>query len=388
MKRDKSSSQACLRGNFLRGWPALLTLLVSLVFILLRLESYAFDPAALAEPGTRFSQLDPGGSEGYDGQFTLYIAQDLIPRSVSSHLDVPAYRYQRILLSLLAFLLSAGNRVLIPWMLLVINITAHTAAVLGLAELLHRAGHARRYALIYGLWAGVVLTIAADLHEALAYGLVILGWSSWRRGEWTGPVFLTLAMFAKETSLLFWFAALLEEILPLLSRRPRKHATLRQIMRIPSTSLLLAGGLLFALWQAWLWLIFGRPGLGSGGAVATGFEWLPFGGLVKLAPYGSYFAGVLAIATPIVLLALWGVYELFQSLLRKELSAEAAALALNSALMIFLPFSSYREPWAVVRLAAGLVLAAVLHAAVAGNRRVLNYAMFLIVYLVILVKML
>jgi hypothetical protein len=28
----------------------------------------------------------------------------------------------------------------------------------------------------------------------------------------------------------------------------------------------------FLVWQAWLWRTFGEPGIGSGGAMSTGFE--------------------------------------------------------------------------------------------------------------------
>ncbi|NIS82113.1 MAG: hypothetical protein GTO14_18325, partial [Anaerolineales bacterium] len=77
----------------------MVTFLISGGYVLWRLVAAEWNPVALAELGTRFSEVDPGGTEGYDGQFVYYMAVDPDPRSVQEHLDVPAYRYQRILLS-------------------------------------------------------------------------------------------------------------------------------------------------------------------------------------------------------------------------------------------------------------------------------------------------
>jgi hypothetical protein len=95
--------------------PALVVLLVALLLVASAIWKEGGDPLALARIGTRFSQGEPGGSEGYDGQFVYYIARDPSPQRVASYLDVPAYRYQRILLPVLARLLAAGNPAGIPW---------------------------------------------------------------------------------------------------------------------------------------------------------------------------------------------------------------------------------------------------------------------------------
>src|SRR4051812_40184986 len=47
------------------------------------------------------------GLQGYDGQFTYYIARDLL--DAKPNLDVPAYRFQRILHPLMVRLLSLGQ---------------------------------------------------------------------------------------------------------------------------------------------------------------------------------------------------------------------------------------------------------------------------------------
>src|SRR5258708_26316492 len=51
------------------------------------------------------------GAAGYDGQYTYYIAAN--PLHAAEHLDVPAYRYQRIFHPLFAGLLAFGSAPLI-----------------------------------------------------------------------------------------------------------------------------------------------------------------------------------------------------------------------------------------------------------------------------------
>ncbi len=68
------------------------------------------DPLALAQLGTQFTQGDPQGTEGYDGQFVYYLARGFQSwRRFRDRLDVPAYRYQRILLPVLARILYLGG---------------------------------------------------------------------------------------------------------------------------------------------------------------------------------------------------------------------------------------------------------------------------------------
>jgi len=59
---------------------------------------------------------------------------------------------------------------------------------------------------------------------------------------------------------------------------------------------------------------------------------------------------------------------------------------LNAAVILFVPFSTAREPLGLVRLATGMVLAVLLFAAVFGLRRVLNYSLFWVATLVLLVR--
>jgi hypothetical protein len=356
-------------------WPAALTLILSGAYILWRLLSFNMDAASLAEIGTRFSELDPGGTPGYDGQFALYVALDPESESVAVHLDAPAYRYQRILYPTLARVLVGGNPRFIPWSLLLVNLIALVGATALLCGFLIERGYPSYYSLIYGLWVGLVAAVALDLHEPLAYGLVVLGWFwRFRNRPVLGAVALSLALFAKETTLLFWVAALISDF----TQRGSKS----------SRWTLMAGGALFVVWQAWLWATFGSPGIGSGGDMATGFEWIPFMGLFRI---GSESLRALALflvilGPTIVFPTLWGLVSSVKTIRNGARDATSMALFTNSLALLFIPFSTFREPLGIVRVATGLVLALILFSVQYKRRKPLNYAMFWIALLVMLLN--
>ncbi len=79
-------------------WPLVLGLAVALFYTVWRLSLVSWNAAGLAQIGTQYSEGVASGSEGYDGQFAYYIALIPDPNVVDVYLDVPAYRYQRILL--------------------------------------------------------------------------------------------------------------------------------------------------------------------------------------------------------------------------------------------------------------------------------------------------
>ena len=341
-----------------------------------RLARADWNPEALAEIGTRYAQGDPSGTEGYDGQFVLYVAKDPDPSTVSRHLDRPAYRYQRILLPLAARWAAFGDPTRVAWALLGIGLLAHFLGTLSMASVLDSYGQRPGYALTYGLWVGLIVGVGVLLHEPLAYALVAMGWALRLRGGGpAGALCLSLALFAKETTALFWLAALMEDAW---EAKPRRK----------SVALLVAGGVLFALWQVWLWRAFGEIGLGSGGAEGTPIEWIPFMGLARV---GFVDAKALALfliifGPTIIVPAVWGIVAGLRVLPQAFSEGNTWALLLNSGLIVFLPFSTFREPLALVRLASGLLVAALLFAAGRGQRRVLNYSLFWCALLAVLVN--
>ena len=353
--------------------PWLIVAVVALAYLGGILASHAWDPLSLANIGTRFFKGDAGGSEGYDGQFNYFIAVD--PLGAAPQIDAPAYRYQRILYPLLARALALGRPRIIPWTLPLINLLALLAGVRLTERLLLRYGASRWFALAYGLYAGQLLSLRLDVSEPLAQCFIMLGvwWGEEERWPLAGVAF-ALAGLTKETALV---AAAGYLAYLLLTRRWRALVTLGALAGLPCAG-----------WQVVLRLWLGQWGVGSGGAGATPFEIIPFGGFLRIAGFGlSVFALFLVILGPlligpIVAATIAGLRALW----RRPPHPFTLMLLAQCAALIFLPFSSWREMLAMLRLSVGFVAGVLLFAGWRGSRRALLYAQVWIVTLVFLFK--
>ena len=387
--------------RWLRPW--VLVLLAALIYAGVTLVRHGYDPLAFAMVGTRYSQGDPQGSQGYDGQFAYYIARD--PAQGWQYCDAPAYRYQRIVYPLLAWALALGQPEWVGWTLIAINVAALAGGTYFTERLLAAEGANRWYALAYGLYGGLVAGLRLDLTEPLAYGLVQAGLWIWRVQERNrasgksqqarsrkqgadnrgltvghrvlafGPAALfALAALAKETALVAVAGVLL-------------YLTLKQRWR-EAVGLGLGVGLPFALWQGALWAWLGRPGIGAGGAMATPFEWLPFAGAFRIATVSwPVFWLLLAIEWPLfVWPSIWAVVVSARDLMRGKRHPWMTVLLIQAATLPFLPFSTWREPLAMARLAVGLVAATLLYGTQRRRRHVLTFSLFWLVTLALLVN--
>ncbi|OGO17076.1 MAG: hypothetical protein A2Z14_09255 [Chloroflexi bacterium RBG_16_48_8] len=356
-------------------WPAVLVLLVVIGYVLYRLSIKGWHPVELAEIGTRYRDGEINGSEGYDGQFAYYIAIHPKPDEVSSQLDVPAYRYQRILYPLFARTISFGQVDWIPWSLIFINILSQVGGTALLCKLLTSMQIPVRYSLIYGLWAGLIVSVGTDLYEPLAYGLVVAAMvARSREKDWISSIFLACSLLTKETVLPFWLALVLADLF--------QQKGLKEIL------ITLLPGILYGFWQGWLYLQFGAFGLGSGGAMATPFEWIPYGGFFRIGSAGiEVLVLFILIFGPTILLPnFWGTITSLRMLLRGFRDFETWSLLLNTLFITFLPFSTFREPLGLVRVSTGMVLMQLVFAAKQDLRRPLNLAMFWIALLVLVIS--
>ena len=356
--------------------PTSVVAVFCLLFLGIVILSAGTDPLVLAEIGTRYSQGDINGSEGYDGQFVYYIARDLRPVHVSPLLDVPAYRFQRILLPLLSRLLSFGSIQLVGWMLPAVNLAGHILGVCALSKLLVDHGVNRWYALVYGLWIGFLLALRLDLPEPLAYGLVAAALLAEKRGNLRASwIYYGLALFAKEVVVFFVLAQLL---VYLLKRRWDQAAGMTAVSLLP-----------FGLFQLWLWRVFGQFGLGSGGEMATPFELIHFMGIWRIGSYSLLFLGaILVIYLPYIILpTLWGLWQGIKRWRHREVEVVTMTLLLNAFVLLALPFSTYREPNAAFRFISGMLLAALLFAARYRLNKALRYSWLWLVLDVFLLRL-
>jgi hypothetical protein len=150
------------------------------------------------------------GSVGYDGQFYYYIAHDpLILGQNYDHIDFPAYRYQRIIYPLAAWLLSFGQPPLIPWMMVAVNLLGILLGTWFIILILKHFGRSPWYSLFYaGLW-GFLLCLLRSLPEPLAMTFIVIAVFSYLKGKTYWQIIsLSLAGLTQETTLLVTMAFL------------------------------------------------------------------------------------------------------------------------------------------------------------------------------------
>jgi hypothetical protein len=333
------------------------------------------------------------GREGYDGQFTYYIARDpsgapaaiaavctvplpALPYSAELHpmtarllgCEMPAYRYQRALHGILARALSLGQEGLVPWAMLAVGVVALAAGVWCLERLLAEQGASRWYALTYGLFPGIFFAVRVSTTEPLAYGLVLLAILAAARQRLTlSAVLLALAAFTKETTL-FFVAGYLAYFA--FSGRWRDVIRLGFVAGVP-----------FAAWQLILWGWLGQSGIGSGGLRATPFEIIPYNGIWRIAEIesatwsgGALLALMFFPIAAAMLPSLWALWRTGLDFVRRRWHPYVFLLGANAAIMPFVPFSTYVEPLGIVRFLPGLVIGVLLYAALRRSRRALVYS--------------
>ena len=122
--------------------------------------------------------------------------------------------------------------------------------------------------------------------------------------------------------------------------------------------------------------------------MATPFEVVPFMGLLRVTQDSwQVFWILLAIEGPLfVLPAIWAVIASARDLWRGRRHAWVVILLLQAAVLTFLPNSTWREPLAMARLAAGLVAATLLYGALRRSRRVLTFSFFWLATLALLLN--
>ncbi|MDX1521777.1 MAG: hypothetical protein R3264_09135 [Anaerolineae bacterium] len=348
--------------KLLRPWTV--TLVVALLYLGWILSVNEGNPRVFVEIGSRFANgIQKIGTTGYDAQFFYFLAAD--PMTASDKIDVPAYRIQRILFPALVRLFSFGQTRLIPWAMLAINLIGLGAAVFLMEKLLLSQRINRWHALPVGLYGGQLLSLRVDLPEPLALAFVL--WGLWlfeqeRHGWWLSALAFSLAVFTKETMVITGLAYGLYLL------------TQRQIVRALIFGIILV--IPFLLFQLFLYAWLQSFGVGSGGAGATPFELIPFGGLFRVAEVSWMVFGMLSIILgPIVVFpTLWAIYATGHEILQHNWHPWTFALLLNALIIVFIPHSTFREPLAMLRFTIPFVALTILFAAYKKQWRPLNYS--------------
>jgi hypothetical protein len=144
------------------------------------------------------------GSVGYDGQFYYYIAHDpFILGHNFNHIDFPAYRYQRLIYPLTAWLLSLGQPTLIPYMMVAVNLLAILMGTYFIILILQLYGRNPWTSLFYATSWGFLLCLFRSMPEPLAITFIVMAIFAYLKGKTLWQMgFLTLAVLTQETTLL------------------------------------------------------------------------------------------------------------------------------------------------------------------------------------------
>lgn len=317
-------------------------------------------------------QWNPLGFATYDGHFSYQIALRFL--EAPPYLDVPAYRFQRLTYPLIVRILSVGQPQFVPWMLILVNITAIVVGTWATEKLLTGLNVSGWYALIYGLYGAQMVGLRTDLTEPVAMMFVMLGILAWAEDRrWWSVAAFALAILGKEPMIVFPAAYGLY----CLVKRDWKWMMMMAVTAVP-----------YILLQLVLWQWLGSPGLGSGGDGATPFPKYPLGGWLEIAQVNSIgFLLISLIIVPMSIIpTIAGLMMSGRDLVNGLNHPYVYCVLLNCIAILFLPRSTFQEPAAMVRLTQGLMVSFLLYGAWIMSKRILNYSVLWIFTNVLLIK--
>lgn len=296
---------------------------------------------------------------GYDGQYYYAIAAD----PVHAHDYLPegnaGFLYSRPLYPLLARALSGGSISALPYSMLVINLASVMVGTLAVALWLRERNVSPWFALLYGLWPGLIFSVFRDLTEPLAFGLVavaVLVFDPKRtRRIVMASVLLGLALLTRETVLPFVVAT---AVTLALADRQRTSSTARSWTTLGGTRravvMLAACVLPLFVWRSVIssWLAKSTQERGSG------LSWaIPLHGLLTYWRFDEqHWLVVGAVVMPLLIVT---IAALFKGLLRRAPVAMGLLLASVLLFIVFLPKEVYVDYASAARAALGVVLAAI-----------------------------
>lgn len=192
--------------------PAIITGLLALLFAATLLVRSDGDPSRLvhAAPPWTDPHAAPGSltvqtaDRGFDGQFFYRLAVSPLSknRSVAGvRFDLPALRNARWLYGAMGWASSGGDRDLVPWSLLTINVAAATAVGALCGALARDGGRHAVWGLLLALYPGFAYSLSLDTSELVAAMFLLAALLALRRGRWAFAAgAFTLAVLTRDTT--------------------------------------------------------------------------------------------------------------------------------------------------------------------------------------------
>jgi hypothetical protein len=340
-----------------RLWPVAVVLVAFYTpFLVARLsqhDAYWFVHVGrqMLDAGRTSTEITPAlgwqSEVGYDGQYYFALAVD--PAHADDYMPggIAGIVYSRPVYPALAGMLGASSTSAVPWAMLILNLVAVGAGTLAVASWLRRRRVSPWFALLYGLFPGLIFAVFRDLTEPTAFALVTLAAVTLDRRT-RGAVVLAAALFSlagltRETTLVFAVGA----AVALLGADWRA--------RWPRSILFLAGCVApLLVWRLVVGQLVSGPTQERGDGLRS---LIPFNGLAEYWPWDTqHVLIVVSIVLP-TLLALAGVPRLLG---RWRTRPVGVTLGLNAAaFVVFLPSGVGVDYGAAGRAAVGVVLATV-----------------------------
>ena len=203
-----------------------------------------------------------GSRTGYDGQFFYAQARDplLLHDATVQQLRAAgaAFRMQRMLYPLLAFIAARGRAGNLPLALLAINVLTLLGATAVGAAYVRRRGLSTLWALSLGLMPGLVLATLRDLSDPVATVSVLSGLVLWRGGRrWTAALALSVAVLTREAMVLAIVAIATDAVIRGWRVRDQPSAWRTVAARACPVVVIPSG--LFIAWQAYIVSRYGGP---------------------------------------------------------------------------------------------------------------------------------
>lgn len=332
--------------------PATAAVLLATALMLYVLNAQGWNPRAFI---LERSPDVPAGQQwgiGYDAQFYYLIAAD--PIGAFDEMDLTSLRYQRIIFPLLARALSLGNRQVIPWAMLLINLGAVWLGIYCLSGLIKRRGGNQWTALIWIVSIGYLLALRLDLLEPLSMALALWGW--WRYDQ----------NRTRSAMLLFFLAGMTKEVgmvLPavigiweLLNRRWGRGLGVIAVTLLP-----------YMAWSIALDRLIAAAGLPAEGANQALF---PFIGFMENEEPASRILISIWVVIPFCAAALRAVWDGFKVGWQSQQGLAALMVLGSTGFMSILPAATWYDPIAFFRSTLGGVAVILLWAAVYHPRSV------------------
>ena len=247
--------------------PGLIMLLAVTGFVLARWSLWARHSIGrfilIGENFAHPAQLPPGmplrAAYGYDGQFFYRLAinpADFAHTAYGITVDQP-YRFMRIGYPVITWLVSAGQRALVPWMLVAVNVAAIGALAWLGGHLARQGGRHAAWGLLLPGYFGLVTSLSRDTAEPVAAAFMVAGLLAVRaRRPGLAAGLLAFAALTRETVMVAVAALAIVRVTGLVRRRSRPGRD-DLAWFVPAA--------VFAAWQVVIYAVIGTFPLGAGG---------------------------------------------------------------------------------------------------------------------------